>query len=137
MANTKKLVNVIVSPKEAYVYLTLAYVDTATESDYVLYDSSVVATAAGDTDPLTSNILGIYASASAAATARIWLEWDASTDVVALDVPIQCGPVDVSFERMGGLPNQGGSGITGDILLNATGLSTGDIITVVLHVKRQ
>lgn len=137
MANTKTLKVITAGTKEAVVYLTLAYVDAATETDYVLFDSSVVAGLVGDTDPLTSNILEIHASVSAAATARVWLEWDASTDVVALDIPVQSGPTQACFEHFGGLPNQAGSGITGDILLNATGLSTGDIITVVLRVKRQ
>lgn len=136
MANTKTLKNVIVSPKEAYVYLTLAS-DGTNETNYVVYDSSVVATAAGDTDPLTSGIMEVYASASAASTARVVLRWDATTPVLAMDIPTATDPLKFKAGGLFVLPNQGGSGITGDITLTTTGLASGDAITILMRVKRQ
>lgn len=136
MANTKTLKNILVSQKEAYVYLTLAS-DATNETSYPVYDSSVIAAAYGDADPLNCTLLEVYATASAAATARVKLLWDASTPVLALDIPAGANPTKGDFRAFGGLPNQGGSGITGDITLTTTGLASGDNITIVLHVKRQ
>jgi hypothetical protein len=134
--NTKTLKNVIVNPKEAWVYLTLAS-DGTNETNYVVYDSSVVATAAGDTDPLTSAIIELYASASAAQTARVVLRWDATTPVLAMDIPAGTNPTKFCAGDLMCLPNQGGSGITGDITLTTTGLASGDAITILMRVKRQ
>lgn len=136
MSNTKTLKNITVSPKEAYVYFTLAS-DGTQETNTVIYDSSVVATAAGDTDPLTSAIMEVYASASAATTARVLLKWDASTPVLAMDIPTATDPLKFCARDALCLPNQGGSGITGDITLTTTGLASGDAITILMRVKRQ
>lgn len=135
MANTITSAVISTSRKEAIVYWNLVYVDTAT-NDSVIYDSSAIATTVSDVDPLDSSIISVYASVSSASTARCWLEWDADTDVVALGIPVATNPTKVNFRSIGGLPNQGGAGKTGDININASGLSTGDIITVVLHVRR-
>lgn len=135
MANTNKLVNLIPGPSEAVVYFTLAS-DGTNESNLPIYDSSVIATALAATDPLTSKLMGVYASASAASTARVVLRWDASTPVLALDIPAQNQPLDVNFDRIGGLPNQAAAtGKTGDITLTTTGLASGDAITIVLRVR--
>lgn len=135
MANLKTNVTLTASQKEAVIYLTLDYVDTATESDYLLYDSSVVAALVGLADPLDSSIIAVQAAINTAATARVWLEWDATTDVTAICLPVNSSSTDLDFRHIGALPNQGGSGKTGDILLNATGLGTGDRITIVLRVR--
>lgn len=134
--NTKTLKNIAVSPKEAYVYLTLVS-DGSQETGYVVYDSSVVATAAGDTDPLTSAIMEVYASASAASTARVLLKFDASTPVLAMDIPTATDPLKFNAGGVMCLPNLGGAGITGDITLTTTGLASGDAITILMRVKRR
>lgn len=133
MANTKTNTQTFCGKTQVVQYLTLAYVDTATEADYLIYDSSAVATTLGLTDTLNCNINSIYATVSAASTARVWLEFDATTDVVAMDLPVGMLTKN-DFRPIGGLRNTSGTGKTGDIFLNATGLSTGDIITVVLNV---
>ena len=134
MANTVTSSVISTSLKEAIVYTTISS-DGTEETDLVIYDSSAVATTVGTTDPLDSAIISVYASVSAAATARAWLEWDATTDVLAFDIPA-ANPVKANFRAIGGLPNQAGSGITGDITLTTTGLESGDKITLVLHVRR-
>ena len=134
MPNTITNTVINTSTKEAVVYVTLSS-DGTEETDYIVFDSSAVATTLGTTDPSDSAIISIYGSISAAATARAWLEWDASTDVLAFDLPPQ-ESIKANFRSIGGLPNQGGSGKTGDITLTTTGLESGDKITLILHVRR-
>lgn len=138
MANTNKLVNIVYTAKEAVVYLTIAS-DGTEETDLLIYDSSAVAAEIakinpGFPDPLTCRILEVYGSVAAASTARVKLEWDASTDVLAMDIPAGQSPTKANFRKHGGLTNQGGTGINGDILLTTTGLESGDTITIVLTV---
>lgn len=138
MSNTITDTTLSQSKLQVTKYVTLAS-DGTNETSTVIYDSSVIATAVGDTDPLTCTLLSMYASASTASTARIAILWDASTKVLAMDVPPGQSPTFVDFRRImpiGGLKNQGGSGITGDILITTTGLASGDKITLVFEVKR-
>jgi hypothetical protein len=138
MANTITNKTVYAGANRVIKYITLVS-DGSQETNTVLYDSSVIATAVGLADPLTSNIESVYASVSAASTARIKLNWDATTPVLALDIPPVTSIVKADFRRhipIGGLPNQGGTGITGDITLTTTGLASGDLMTLVLEIKR-
>ncbi len=115
------------------IYLTLQS-DGTNETGTVIYDSSVIATAAGITDTLTCRIEKISFTTNAAATARIRLLFDATTDVVALCLPSAYAE-DLDFLPYGGLNNTAGTGKTGDILLTTTGLASGDTITIVLQVR--
>ena len=138
MANTITSSYQVYSPKETVLYLTLSS-DGTEETATVIYDSSAVATEIakvypGFTDPLTSRIYEIYASCNAAATARVTLLWDASTDVLAFNIPAATNASKGNFKRHGGLKNTAGTGITGDILLTTTGLESGDSIILVLTI---
>lgn len=68
------------------------------------------------------------------------LYWDATTDVVLmpLDQDLQ-EDVDFTGEntRYGGIPNNGGAGRTGDILITTTGLGSGDVGYIVLHLNKK
>ncbi|HEY3526890.1 MAG TPA: hypothetical protein VGK47_11875 [Nitrososphaeraceae archaeon] len=123
------------NPKESSIYMSIAS-DGTEETDLVIFDSSAIASTLGLTDPLDSSIISVYGSVSSAVTARVFLEWDADTDVLAFDIPCGQTPTKVNFRSLGGLPNQGGTGKTGDITLTTTGLEAGDKITLVLHVRR-
>lgn len=136
MANTVTNTQVLVGQNEVIQYVTLAS-DGSQETDLVIYDSSAVATSLGITDPLTCNILSVYGSASTASTARVWLEFDATTDILAIDIPAQTNPTDKNFRYIGGLKNTAGTGITGDVTLTTTGLASGDKLTIILEVKPQ
>lgn len=134
MANTVTNVTLVKGIKEVVKYVTIAS-DGSEETDLVVYDSSAIATDLGVTDPTDSTIISICATVSAAATARAFLEWDATTDVLAFNLPAG-DTTKANFRCIGGLPNQGGAGITGDITLTTTGLEAGDSISLVLHVRR-
>lgn len=59
------------------------------------------------------------------------LLWDASTDVRIVDLQ---GDGFMDCRRFGGLTNNAGSGVTGDILLTTTGHSSGDSYTIILEM---
>lgn len=138
MANTVTNTRILCNNAQVIQYITISS-DGTEESDLVVYDSSAVATALGLTDTTNCAINSIYATVSAAqpavsgAGARVWLEFDASTDVLALDIPPNT-VVKNDFRPIGKLKNTGGSGKTGDILLNTAGLESGDKITIILNV---
>lgn len=135
MSNTITSSRVITGNFQTVIYFTLTCVSNTQETATIVYDSSVIATALKVADPLYSKIQQIrYATNSLLGVAK--LSWDATTDVDAFGLPGgAAGPMDMDFKDIGGLPNTGGSGITGDILLTTTGLVTGDVLTLVLYVK--
>lgn len=134
MSNTKTLVNVLASGTTAVIYLTLAS-DGTQETNYVVYDSSVIATALKIADPLTCTLVSVK-SCSTSPVGKCVLRWDATTPILAWTLPYAgSSPMDMDFRPIGGLKNQGGSGITGDITLTTTGLASGDSLALVLIVR--
>lgn len=61
------------------------------------------------------------------------LLWDADTDVRMVDL---AGDGTFDFTTFGGLPNNGGTGVTGDINLTTTGHTSGDSYTIVLEMVK-
>lgn len=62
--------------------------------------------------------------------------WDASTDVLAWHIAPDAAE-DVDFCSIGGLTNNAGAGVTGDILFTTVGHSAGDRYTIVLHLRKK
>lgn len=60
--------------------------------------------------------------------------WDATTDVPA--VVLSTGQYGFDFGVFGGLQNNAGAGITGDILFTTVGAAAGDTYTIILHLKK-
>jgi hypothetical protein len=132
MANTVTDTTLHTGNAQVIKYITIAS-DGTEETDLVIYDSSAIATTLGLTDTSNCKILSIYATVSAASTARVKLEFDANTDVLALDIPANV-LVKNDFRPIGGLKNTSSTGKTGDITLTTTGLESGDAITITLCV---
>jgi hypothetical protein len=64
------------------------------------------------------------------------LLWDATTDVVAWTIAAdQEGCHD--FSAFGGISNNAGSGITGDIMLTTIGHSAGDSYSIIVEMQKQ
>lgn len=137
MANT--ITNTrIVTGTDLIVQQILINSDGTEETDLVIYDSSAVATALGKSDTLKSTIMGCQIVVqNAANAATLTLEYDATTDVIALPLTVAAGAMHESldFSDHGGIVNLAGTGSTGDILLTTTGLDSGDIILMFLHVR--
>lgn len=62
------------------------------------------------------------------------LLWDATTDVTIVDLQ---GDGCLDCECFGGLPNNAGAGVTGDILLTTIGHSSGDSYSLILEMQKQ
>lgn len=94
-------------------------------------------------------VLKVDVSALSPATAKvrinkIWymtegmavrLLWDATTDVVALLLPQNVSGF-LDFESFGGLINNAGDGITGDIMLTTVGHTAGDTYCIILELVK-
>lgn len=59
--------------------------------------------------------------------------WDATTDVRILDL---AGDGCFDFTKFGGLQNNAGTGVTGDILFTTSGHSSGDLYSVILEMAK-
>ncbi len=66
----------------------------------------------------------------------VMLEWDASTNVDALSIPGDEW-VNYNFFAEGGLPNNAGSGKTGDIDIDTSGLGSGETGSIVLWLRKK
>ena len=61
------------------------------------------------------------------------LLWDATTDVTIVDL---AGDGCFDFTGFGGLQNNAGTGVTGDIQLTTVGHTAGDSYTIILEMKK-
>lgn len=132
MANTINQTTLVQGKKKIVRYVTLVS-DGTEETDLVIYDSSALNTV----DPLTCKIVEIAGVVqildNTAVDVSVYLEFDATTDVHAISLPIG-RPFCLNFDHFGGLKNYAGSGITGDIVLTTTGLEAGDRIALAITV---
>ncbi|OYW72988.1 MAG: hypothetical protein B7Z37_23280 [Verrucomicrobia bacterium 12-59-8] len=62
--------------------------------------------------------------------------WDATTDVLAFETPIE-GDGKQCFAGIGGLQNDSGAGKTGDVNFTTVGHTAGDMYTIVLHMRKR
>ena len=96
-----------------------------------------------DVSALSANDVG--KSCTGASIEKIWwqcngmkvqLLFDASSNVIAIELgENQSGYHD--YTSFGGLPNNAGSGKTGDILFTTVGYSSADTYTVMLQVRKE
>lgn len=135
MANVVTNTRILCTNTQVVQYVALTYVD-AQETDLVIYDSSAVATALGLDDTSNCKINSIYATVNGIGTAalpQVKLEFEATTDTLALNIPANT-LVKNDFRPIGGLKNTAGSGKTGDISLTTLGLAAGDTLIIILNV---
>lgn len=64
---------------------------------------------------------------------QIW--WDATTDVLAWIVP-QNNAYTFDFEKIGGLTNNAGAGVNGNVLFSTVDASIGDMYAVTLEMVK-
>jgi len=135
MANVVTNTKISQNSKRVIYYITIDS-DGSEETNLVLHDSSAIATAVGKADPLTCTIKSFYGSLQAAATtATAKIKFDADTDVLALAL-VPNAPVELDdLKCFGGLSNTAGTGITGDLTLTTTNLTSGDSIVIIMEVQ--
>lgn len=61
------------------------------------------------------------------------LLWDATADVTILDLQ---GDGFLDFSGFGGIPNNAGAGVTGDIQLTTIGHTSGDSYSIILEMQK-
>ena len=66
---------------------------------------------------------------------EVQIYWDATTDVFCWCVP-QNSTYTMDFEKFGGLTNNAGTGVTGDVLFSTADASAGDFYTIVLEMVK-
>lgn len=64
---------------------------------------------------------------------QIW--WDATTDVLCWMIP-QNTSYSFDFEKMSGLTNNAGAGVTGDVLFSTVDASSGDMYAITLEMVK-
>ena len=58
--------------------------------------------------------------------------WDATTDLICETIPADV-MYKMCYDHFGGLPNNAGTGKTGDVLFSTVGASAGDRYTIILE----
>lgn len=137
MATTPVITTLVRNRNRVVIMVDITY-NGSDLTNSVLYDSSAqnalildghgVATP----DPLKCTLRSVKFSNNSAA-ALIKLNFDASTPVLACVIPPHFAE-ELCFDREGGLVNYAGTGITGDITMTTSGLTTGETISLVLDV---
>lgn len=103
--------------------------DGSEETDLVVVDASTFS-------PVFTNCrLWKLDVSSAAVALQARLIWDATTDIPIIAIPASAFH-QLSWEAIGGLPNNTGTGRTGDVLLTTLGLANGDQVTLIIHLKK-
>jgi len=96
-----------------------------------------------DVSALSKNTLG--QSCTSVSIARIYwatrgmgvdIEFDASTNVLAIPLPADSTGDEYYDDRFSGIPNNAGSGVTGDLDFSTVGHSNGDAYSIILVLNK-
>ena len=101
--------------------------DAAQLADAVLVDVSALSGS-----PSAVKLIGVKANLNGFSAT---LEWDATADVPILEIPPN-EDVDQCFRRFGGLQNNAGAGVTGDITISTLGIAAGENGYVIVEVQK-
>jgi hypothetical protein len=98
------------------------------ETATVIFDASAYKTAS------TANKLWEIEFSTVGASAILY--WDATTDIPLLSIPANHSEK-MCFGAFGGIINNAGTGITGDIVITTSGLGSNDHMTIIMWVKER
>jgi hypothetical protein len=133
MADAVTATTVEDGPKKAIIYCTNTS-DGTGEAAVVKVDVSALASLQ---DGTACTGVRIQKVAFSTVGMSVKLLWDASVDVIAVDLPADYSDT-LDYSDISGLPNVAASGgNTGDIQLTTLGHSSGDTYSVVLHCLKQ
>ena len=95
-----------------------------------------------DVSALTTNSAGEYCTSVSIARIywacvgmRVNIEFDATTNVLAMPLPAD-STGDEYYDLFSGIPNNAGSGVTGDIDFTTVGHSSGDAYSIILVLNK-
>jgi|TARA_R110002051_G_scaffold14878_1_gene47367 hypothetical protein len=133
MADAVTATTVEDGPKKAIIYCTNTS-DGTGEAAVVKVDVSALASLQ---DGTACTGVRIQKVAFSTVGMSVKLLWDASVDVIAVELPADYSDT-LDYSDISGLPNVAASGgNTGDINLTTLGHSSGDTYSVVLHCLKQ
>ena len=98
----------------------------------------------GESTALKVDVSGLLGAPPKVKITRVWhatngmgaqLLWDATANVLALAIPADDAG-DLDFRPFGGINNNAGTGVTGDLLLTTAGHGAGDSYTIILQVEK-
>ena len=121
MANAVTTQTLLDGPRNLVVLLT-GVLDTSNEAKNVKIDVSTY-----DPAPLKVRVDEVYFSITP--TLSVQLNWDATSDVIFLALT---GTGEIDACDIGGLQNNAGAGVTGDIELATSGYSAGTVTYTIL-----
>lgn len=98
-----------------------------------LTDGVLVDVSALDGAPSTVKVTKIKATSTAAIS--VAMEWDATTDVAFMVIP-ESANFECDYRDVGGLQNNAGAGVTGDILVTTTGEAAGEYVAITIWVQK-
>ena len=127
MANTITSQTLLDGPRNLVVKVKITGDGSGEESDTDLVDISDFTGPPGEVsiEKIKSSLVGFSTK----------LSWNATTNVDALDLPV--GENHMDFTPYGGLTNNAGTGVNGDILFSTVGLGAADDGTIVLEMRKK
>jgi|TARA_R110002012_G_scaffold22906_2_gene78338 hypothetical protein len=133
MADAVTATTIIDGPKSAVIYCTNTS-DGTGESAVVKVDVSELS---GLQDGTSCSKVRIEKVVFSTVGMGVKLLWDATTDVIAVELPADYSDT-LDYSDISGLPNVAASGgNTGDIQLTTVGHSSGDTYSVVIYCLKQ
>lgn len=131
MANTITKQTIVDSERNLVVKVTIAGDNSGDESATLLIDLSDYAPSEREGAPTSVKLMRVIGSLDGFTAT---LEWDADSNVDAWTIPADASHVD--FGLFGGLVNNAGIGVTGDIAISTNGLGSENGSFVLEMVKR-
>jgi hypothetical protein len=136
MANTITLRTLNDGPRNVVIHGYIAGDGSGEETDTVVVDYSALSTAQPGQPTLPTDCLRLMSIDYSITGFEMLLEWDATSDTVAWFMGEntdghQC------FKKFGGIDNNAGSGITGDLVFTTVGLGSGDEGSFILCVAKK
>ena len=126
MANTVTTQTLLDGPRNLVILLT-GVLDTSNEARTIKVDVSSY-------DPVPTKVRVDKIQYSIAGALQVLLDWDATTDVT---FAVLSGQGEIEACKFGGLQNNTGAGVTGDIYLTTLGYSAGTVsYTVLLEMTK-
>jgi len=126
MANTVTTQTLLDGPRNLVILLT-GVLDTSNEARTIKVDVSSY-------DPVPTKVRVDKIQYSIAGALQVLLDWDATTDVT---FAVLSGQGEIEACKFGGLQNNAGAGVTGDIYLTTLGYSAGTVsYTVLLEMTK-
>ena len=132
MADAVATTTIIDGPRKAVIYCT----NTSDNTGEAAVTKVDVSTLSQNTDLDSCTGVRLEKVVFSNVGMGVKILWDATTDVIALELPADYSDT-LDFSDISGLPNYSGSGKTGDIQFTTVGATSGDTYSVTLYCIKE